>query len=211
MKKLLFAVFSLLISCTPAAPQGQKCDIPSPQKSKAMNSNVQVKKKLHIDARFTAEELETIKAAVQEWAGATDGIIEYELVTGFKFNPNKPPPSKIMLLKLTSSDVALEQLGIEDDVASGTLVVPGAEAIIFVTDRINSKAAFKTHVLRNLGTDLGLPTFKGKYPAVMNQDMDMTCLTKYDMILFCTKYTCDWKETNYCEGVNQTKTKVQHI
>lgn len=204
MKKFIFVVLTTLFGCTPVVQQGQKCDLPPPA-VKPMDHNVQVKRKLHIDASFTPEELKIISSAADEWTEASGGIIEYELVTGYKFNPSEPPPNKILLLRLKSTDPLVDRLGLEEDITSGTMVIPGTVAIVLIVDRIVGKEAFKTQVMRNLGTDLGLPSYRGKYPGVMNQDMDVACPTKYDMILFCTKYVCDWKETSFCEAPAKSK------
>lgn len=209
MRNLWFIPFTLLMSCTSAATQGQKCDIPPPKPLAPMQHNVQVKRKIHLDSRFTPEEVTVIKESVQLWIDASNGILSYEIVTGYKFDPSAPPPNKIIVLRLKSSDPLMGKLGIEEEVTSGTMVMPGAVVIVLVIDRIDGKAALKTQVLRNIGTDLGLPAFRGKYPAVMNQDMDVLCPTKYDMILFCTRYVCDWKETDYCEA--EPKNKVDKL
>ena len=209
MKKLLCVALLSLLSCTSAATQGQKCDVPPPTKVKPMLHNVQVMRKLHVDSRFTPEEVGVIKDSIQSWVSAAGGIVGYEVVTGYKFDPNEPPPNKIILLRLKSSDPLTEKLGLDEDTTSGTMTIPGTVAIVLVVDRIVSKDALKTQVMRNLGTDLGIPSFHGKYPAVMNADMDVSCPTNYDMILFCTKYVCDWKDTNYCEA--EPKNKVDKL
>ena len=209
-KNFLLGALFLLLSCTPKS-QGQSCEIPAPKKPTPMMHNVQVRKKVHLDARFTIDEVKKIYEASKEWTETSGGIVEYELVPGFKFDPNQPPPNKIIVLKFKSTDPMVAKLGIEDDVVSGIMVLPGTVVIVFMTDRLTSPDALKVHAMRNLGADLGIPTIKGAYPAVMNQDMDVDCLTKYDMILFCTKYVCDWKETNYCESTGTAKNKVDKL
>ena len=208
MRTFLFVSLVALLGCTTTS-QGQKCDLPPPHNANPMLHNVQVMRKLHLDSRFTPEETKTIKESAQRWTDSSGGIVNYEIIEGYKFDANAQPPNKIVLLRLKSSDPLTERLGIEEDVTSGTLVMPGTVAIVLVIDRIGSKEAFKSQVMRNLGTDLGLPSYRGKYPGVMNQDMDVSCPTKYDMILFCTKYVCDWKETDYCEV--EPKNKVDKL
>lgn len=203
-RKFFLGMLCFLLGCT-SRIQAQQCELPPPTKAKPMLHNVQQLRKLHLDSRFTPEEVAVIKDAARAWVDASGGIVGYEIVTGYKFDPAVPPPNKILLLRLESSDPMTKKLGLEEEVTSGTMVMPGTVAIVFVVDRIGSKEALKAQVLRNLGTDLGLPSFRGKYPAVMNEEMDVSCPTKYDMILFCTRYVCDWKETDYCEPAVKNK------
>lgn len=208
MRNLSIAVFSLLMSCTSVASQGQKCDTLPPAAASTSQHNVQVKKKIYVDSKFAKDELAVISAAAKEWSEASDGIVEYDVVPGFKLDPSKPPPSKIILLRLKSTDSLTSDLKIDDEVASGVMVIPGTVVIFFVMDRITDKTALKLHAMRVLGSEMGVPTISGKYAAVMNIDMEVNCLTKYDMILFCTKYVCDWRDTNFCEEPKKTKNKI---
>lgn len=209
MKKLLCVLTLSLLGCNSAAIQGQKCDVPPPTKMKPMLHNVQVMRKLHLDSRFTPEEVVVIKDAARAWADASGGIIGYEIVTGYKFDPSAPTPNKILLLRLESSSPLIQKLGITEEVTSGILTVPGTVVIVFVMDRIVSRETLKSQVMRNLGVDMGLPTFRGKYPAVMNEEVEMSCPTKYDMMLFCSKHVCDWRETDYCDA--EPKNKVDKL
>ena len=60
MKKLLCVLTLSLLGCNSAAIQGQKCDVPPPTKMKPMLHNVQVMRKLHLNSRFTPEEVVVI-------------------------------------------------------------------------------------------------------------------------------------------------------
>lgn len=204
MKKIL-ATIALALGCTHSTPVAQKCDIPQQPTTKVMKHNVQVKRKLHLDGRFTTEEVNAIRAAAAAWQETSGGVVEYEFVTGYKFDPSSAPPNKILLLRLTSSDPLMERLAIEEDVVSGTISIPGTIAIVFVIDRIPTLDALRTQAMRNLGSDLGIPAYRGKYPGIMNQDMEVSCLTKYDMILFCVRYVCDWKSTSYCDDTGKNR------
>lgn len=199
MRSFPTLALSLLVSCTPIPNQGQKSDPPPPKCPSRMEQNVQVRKKIHIDARFASDEVEAIKEAANAWSTASDGIVDFEVAEGFRLDASVPPPIKIVLLRLNSTDQLATALGMEEGVASRVLVAPGSVILAFVMDRMFDKEQFKLHVMRALGADLGLPTIAGKYPAVMNSDVDVRCLTKYDMVLFCAKYVCNWREMNYCE------------
>ena len=182
------------------------------KKEHEVSHNVYVKKRLHVDASFTAEELRIIKWAAQEWTSATDGIVQYDVITDFTLDTNKAPPNKIMLIKIKTLDPLVKLWKIDEDLISGISSIPGSTVLIFMTDRIFSKETFKSHVLRSLGMELGVSTYSGVTSGVMNQEMNVTCLTEFDMALFCTKYACLWKEMNYCvDDQKKTKNKSRKI
>lgn len=197
MKRIAaLALMCTLLGCNPKS-QGQSCPIPVP-KIHAKHS-VEVKKKINVDSRFTDEELKTISSAADEWSDATDHIVQYDVVPGLKVDYDAPLPSMIMLVKMKSTDPIASKIGIDEDFVSGTVLLPGTVIIAVVVDRIRTSDDLKAHIMRNLGTEMGLITYRGSYPGVMNGDMgDITCITKYDAILFCAKHICDWRELNYC-------------
>jgi hypothetical protein len=213
--KTLFRLVALLVLLAGCASQKIPAGCPLPQKSEpSVPRNIVTTKTIYVDDRFDAGQKLAIVSAKNAWNQASKEIVKFDLVLDYKHDPEGPPPNKIVIIKLLSTDSATQEI---DEIRGEPLVAatakgPGTEVIVVVADRVKDTAEFKLLVMRELGHELGLPSFESSdHPAVMNEQNTSECLTQNDMKLFCAKFLCEWRDTNYCDSPSKKYTPSKPI
>lgn len=191
MKKAFVFVVMLILGCSTPPPK----ELP---RQEIVEHRFDFSKKIHVDSRFSKEEVESVKSAANEWSKSTHGSVNFEIIEGFKVTSKYSLLEKTSIIKVKSAD------GLTTEDHGDVVFIPGCTVYLVPDDEVKSLNDLKSKVIRMMGVDLGLPEFKGPYPAAMNSEMSIPCLTKYDMMLFCTRHACDWKKMGHCPS-----TKIQ--
>lgn len=201
MRLLLLAVVAMMLGCSNPKIK----DVASPPE-KVVHS-VEMIRTIHCDKSFNLSERSALFGAKNEWLIATGGIINFNLI--FDYSAEQDITGMIIMIRLLSNDPLVKKF--DDEVnstfLSGIMINKDAEMLVVVADRFSTGTELKLRMMKEFGHDIDLPSYRGNFSGVMNEDTDdVKCLTQYDMMLFCKKFICDWREMKYCRAEKQVPT-----
>jgi len=201
MRLLLLVLVAMILGCSNPKIK----DVESlPEK---VIHSVEMTRTIHCDKSFNLSERSALFGAKNEWLIATGGIINFNLI--FDYSPERDITGMIIMIRLLSDDPLVKKFDdeINSTFLSGIMINKDAEMFIVVADRFSTGIQLKTRMMKDLGHDIGLPSYSGNFSGIMNEDTeDVRCLTQYDMMLFCKKFICDWREMKYCKAEKQVPT-----
>jgi len=202
MRLLLLAVAAMMFGCS-----NPETSVAASSPTNKVIRSVEMTRVVHCDKNFKLSERSALFGARNEWSIATNGIINFSLV--FDYVAGQDITGKIAMIRLVADDPLVGKIDNENNnlFLSAIMSNNDSEMFIVVADRFSTGLELKTRMMKEFGHDIELPSYRGKQPGIMNDDTDdVKCLTQYDMMLFCAKFICDWREMKYCVAEKQSKT-----